>query len=208
MQGFPAWIAMPSWEMPTVHGASSRDGDLLADETADGLVAIAHELGAVGRSTGIPRFFAEVGFAEISELVRGEPLEAAVVEFFRPHAGYKVAQIFDELAVLHRVDRAGTEKVSRDFQGRLARVDLVDLQVVEPGGAGALAKADIKDNDARQSPRRRLEREIHLRPLGVATVIGPAGDDLPASRSLDLKRAEDRRSRGSRPRVRTQPVSR
>src|SRR5579884_2428950 len=58
----------------------ARRLDLLGDGPAHRLLAVQRIRGPIHLAAGIPRILAEVGLADKRDLVRAEPLEAAVVE--------------------------------------------------------------------------------------------------------------------------------
>ena len=78
-------------------------------------------------------------------------------------------------------------------QRRLRHIHFFDLQIVEPGRPRALAEPGEEHGDARPAARRRLEVDYHFRPVRVAAVVRPAGDDAASARHLYLERAVDRR---------------
>jgi hypothetical protein len=75
--------------------------DSLRGRAADFVGSILDNLGTVDLAARIPRFLLEVCLLEEDEVVRAQPLEAPIPQLLRPHGRDQVAEIFDELPVLH-----------------------------------------------------------------------------------------------------------
>ncbi len=105
--------------------------------------------------------------------------------------------------------RPAWRKLPGDDSGRLRRVERFEPQAVEPGRAGPLAEPDQERGDPDAAVGGRLEHQLHLGPVGVASV---ARDRLrgfpvrqPAGSGTSRRPA---RLEGRVPMVRTQPLNR
>ena len=94
-----------------------RQDDMLADLAADESGRVLFDLQTIGLTKRIPWLLFKVGLSGKAEFVGSQPFEAGVVQLLRPHAWDQVAKVFNELAVLHRIDATRALGFVGDFQG-------------------------------------------------------------------------------------------